>query len=402
MVHRRLLLTWLAGASLFAISTAVTASAQSSTITSGSGATCGSGATFTQCGILPVAGGTYAYPLQVSVIATTPNTITAWKVYVDGNEVQPDDNSNDINGTTGGTTGVFDTTLSAAGTGTHTIGVNTWADGGKSVLVYQVQVTIVASPLPSPAGGAYFYPNLQNAAGNNGSWQICNGTCAEGSGGPTNGSSVIELNATVNDETAPESLSGSTMMESSTGASFNTLGYRHLGCPSDDCTGLSYFLDDLWLYIPSSDNGTLRALEFDPDLFTGSTWFKMSMQCDSASGDWEFWNEATNHWIPRDAGSGDPDAPKIPCAMTGSQDQWKAGSWHHYQLYGTMDDETGGTYTYETLVLDGTTVYKNLGLVCNSLADSQGQEVNIEQQIDNESTAGTNSIYYDNYNLWVW
>jgi hypothetical protein len=396
MSNHRLFGAMLAAASLLALSTALTAPAQ---VTSGNGATCGSGTTFTQCGILPVAGGTYAYPLQVSVIATTPNTITAWKVYVDGNEVQPDDNSNDIDGTTGGKTGVFDTTLSAAGTGTHTIGVNTWADDGQDVLVYQVKVTIVASPLPAPASGAYFYPNLQNAAGD-GSWQICNGTGCAGGGG--SGSSEIELNATVNDETAPESLSGSTMMESSTGSGFNTLGYRHLGCPSDDCTGLNDFLDDLWLYIPTSDNGQLRALEFDPDLFTGSDWYKMSMQCDSGTGDWEFWNEATGHWIPRDAGTGDPDAPTIACAMTSGLgvDHWKDGAWHHYQLYGTMD-VSSGTYTYETLVLDGATVYQNLDLVCHPLANS-GQEVNIQQQIDNESNAGTNAIYYDNYNFWVW
>ena len=162
MAHTRFLHIWLVGAGLFAVVVPITATAQ---VTSGNGATCGNGTTFTQCGILPANGGTYAYPLQVAVVATTPNTITAWKVYVDGKEVQPDNNSNDIDGTTGGTTGVFDTTLSAAGTGTHTIGVNTWADDGQSVLVYQVTATIVSSPLPTPASGSYFYPNLQDAAG---------------------------------------------------------------------------------------------------------------------------------------------------------------------------------------------------------------------------------------------
>jgi hypothetical protein len=88
--------------------------------------------------------------------------------------------------------------------------------------------------------------------------------------------------------------------------------------------------------------------------------------------------------------------------MSTSQDQWKSGNWHHFQLYGQMNDETGGTYTYQTLVLDGEAVFQNLGLICDSSSAVSGVELNVEQQIDNETTAGTNSVYYDNYNFWVW
>lgn len=39
---------------------------------------------------------------------------------------------------------------------------------------------------------------------------------------------------------------------------------------------------------------------------------------------------------------------------------------------------------------------------CDAKTYSGGETLNIEQQIDNNSSAGTNSVYYDNYNLWVW
>jgi hypothetical protein len=347
------------------------------------------------------------------VVATSPNKIDAWAVYVDGNEVQPDKATSNVSSiiTVGGTTGVFDVTLTAAGTGNHTIGVNTWdGDGTGTPKVYQIAVTIEPSLVPAlPTSGVYPYLDVQEAPiGAIGPWNICQGTCAEGPGGPTSGTGAIQLKATVDDSVAGAqgSLSGSSMKETSTGASYDTLGYLHITpCPTTQCANLTNYLDDFWLYIPASDNGTLRALEFDPDLFIGgttSTTFKMSMQCDSASGNWQFWNEKTGHWIPRDATSGDPTAPTYPCAMSTSQDQWKSGNWHHFQLYGQMNDETGGTYTYQTLVLDGEAVFQNLGLICDSSSAVSGVELNVEQQIDNETTAGTNSVYYDNYNFWVW
>ena len=368
-------------------------------VTSSTGGYCGNNSAFKQCGILPQNGATYSYPLTVSVVATSPNKIQAWAVYVDGNQVQPDHNSGDIDGSTGYTTGVFDTTLSAAGTGTHTIGVNTWDETG-AVKVYQVTVTIVSSPIPTPPSDAYSYVEMQTSAGA-GVWNTCTGpSCA---GGNSGGKGTLVLNASVDDSVLPASLSGASMLETSTGAGVDTLGYRNLGCPTSYCQGISNFVDDFWLYLPTSDNGQLRALEFDPDVFDGEYWFKMSMQCDSATGDWQFWDEQWGHWLPRDYVQGeDPSKPPaIPCAMTTSQDQWKTGAWHHYQLYGKMD-LSAQTYTYETLVLDGVTVYQNIGVTYQPKQDSEGQTANIEQQIDNETNATASSVYYDNYNFWMW
>jgi hypothetical protein len=390
MLNRRLLYAMLVSPGVFALATAMPTFGQ--TVSSGNGATCGSGSSFMQCGILPVAGGTYAYPVQVAVIATTPNTITAWKVYVDGTEVQPDDNGNDIDGTTGGTTGVFDTTISAAGTGTHTIGVNTWADNGQDVLVYQVQVTIVSSPMPTPGSGAMLYSNLQSESGKWGSWSDCVAQSCSGSDG--SGSGSITLNATVNDSTSPESLSGSTLLETSNGSEVNTLGWRPLGCPSQGCTGVSNFVDDLWFYIPSSDS-KIQALEFDPDVFTGTQGYKMSMQCDSASGDWRFWNSKTDQWTVDNEEGG--TITTYPCSLL-----TKTNTWHHFQLYGTMDFSSG-TYTYQTFVVDGTTVFQNLGNdYYEGPPPGSTETLNVQQQIDNASGASSNSVYYDNYNLTVW
>ena len=165
------------------------------------------------------------------------------------------------------------------------------------------------------------------------------------------------------------------------------------GPTGPECASVSNFLDDLYFYIPASTNG-LQALEFDPDLYSGGYEYFMSMQCDSVSGDWRFWDMATNSWMILNGSGG--TIPVYPCAVL-----TKTGSWHHFQLYGTIS-QSNHTYTYQTFVFDDVTIYKTLGNTYPAKASSQPSEINIEQQIDNNSTAISNTVYYNDYNFWVW
>lgn len=140
----------------------------------------------------------------------------------------------------------------------------------------------------------------------------------------------------------------------------------------------------------------MQGSEFDPDLFTGTYEYQLSTQCrlvsdgstQNPAGFWYLWDMRNNKWVPT----------SYPCTAT----TIAAGTWHHYQLYGTVDT-TNHTQTYETFVFDGKTVFQNLGILYGAVAKSSSAFVNIQGQIDNGGQANpTNTSYYDNYNLWVW
>jgi len=324
----------------------------------------------------PVTGGTFTSPVTISAFASSPNAVSGWAVYFNNTEVYS-------NGT--GLDGVLDVTVTPPTVpGNYKVTVTAWDTTGAHASYVATNVTVNSSPLPTPPGDATLYPNLQNASGNPGTWSPCTGSCA-GSGGSGSGSDSFS--------NPSPSLSHASMGQTSNGSYFNTMYYRHLGCPSAGCTGVSNFLDDVWFYVPSTA-AHLQALEFDPDVYDGSYEYFMSMQCDSASGKWRFWDMAAGKWTVQSSSGG--TIPTYNCGLLSQTNQW-----HHLQLYGTMN-YSAKTYTYQTFVIDGVTVYSNIGNTYDAKTYSGGETLNIEQQIDNNSSAGTNTVYYDNYNLWVW
>jgi len=369
-------------------------SSGSGSVTTGSGTTaCTAGLTMTkdssfqECANLPVNNGTYIGSVPLSILATSQYGMSGWHLYVDN--VGPVDSDVSTQPTYGTTSSSWIGTISGLSPGTHTIGVNVWdndSSAGWPANAYTVTVNVVASPFPTPGANAAVYSNLQAATGSDGTWTICNASCS-GSSGST-GSSTITLNAT----NAP-SLSGAALEETSTGTAFNTLGYLKPPCPTAGCTSVTNFLDDVWFYIPAATN-QLQALEFDPDVYDGSYEYFMSMQCDSASGDWRFWDMAGGQWTTQ---GGSTQVATYPCTLL-----TQTNTWHHFQLYGTMN-YTAHTYTYQTLAVDGAVVYQNLGNAYSAKSyKSSSQAINVEQQIDNNASATSNSVYYDNYTLTVW
>lgn len=245
-------------------------------------------------------------------------------------------------------------------------------------------------PLPTPPSNAASFPNLQVAAGGNpGTWTLCNSNqiingspCA---GGQSGGSSSL----TFGNQQPVLSSSGS-MKQTSTGTGFNTMYYRHLGCPNSNCAAVKNMLEDMYFQPASTTN--IEQLEFDPDLYNAGFKYFASVACrlkGTNSGFWYLWNSAGDFW----------DATTFPCTAS----TISAGNWHHFQLYVTFDTSTQ-SYAYQTFVFDGTTVFQNLGKTYSALnLHSTATDTNIEQQIDNDSSTNpTNSVYYDNYNLWIW
>jgi hypothetical protein len=235
-------------------------------------------------------------------------------------------------------------------------------------------------PLPTPPPTATSYPNLQNQSGNPGTWTVCNGSCS-GSSGSSGSSSLTFGNS-------PSLSSGGSMKMTSSGSWWNTLFYRHLGCPNSDCSAVKNMLEDMWFQTVSVTD--LQQLEFDPDLYNGGLKYFASVACrlkGTNPGFWYLWNSAANSWA----------LTSFPCNAT----TIAPGTWHHFQLYVTFDTSTQ-SYAYQTFVFDGATIFQNLNKSYNALSVGGTATVNIEQQIDNDGNNPTNSAYYDKYNLWVW
>ena len=276
----------------------------------------------------------------------------------------------------------FDTTTLS--NGSHQFFVSVLDSAGNTLCASNIVTVTVQNgngPLPTPPPGATEYANLQNQTGNPGTWTVCDGSCS-GSGGT--GSSSLTFGV------ASPSRSGASMQETANGAYWDTLYYRHLGCPTSGCGGVQNMLVDMWFYPQSTNN--LQQLEFDPDLFFNQAAYKGSIACrliGASAGHWFLWDTLNNSWV----------ATSYPCdASTVS-----AGTWHHLQLYVTFNTSTQ-KYAYQTFVYDGATVFQNLGQSFSPRSEpGWSDDVNIEQQIDNNSNAGASTtVNYDSYFRWVW
>jgi hypothetical protein len=237
-------------------------------------------------------------------------------------------------------------------------------------------------PLPTPPGNAASFPDLQVAGPPNpGTWTLCNMTC---SGGQSSGSSNLQFGQ------QPALSNTGSMKMTSTGPFFNTMYFRHLGCPNSNCAAVQNMLEDM--FFQPVGTSTLEQLEFDPDLYNAGFKYFASVACrlkGTNAGFWFLWNSAADAW----------EVTTFPCTAS----TISAGNWHHFQLYVTFDTSTQ-SYTYQTFVFDGTTVFQNLGQTYQALnLHNSDTNTNIEQQIDNDgSTNPTNSVFYDKYNLWIW
>lgn len=340
--------------------------------------------------IEPADGSNQISPVTVSATEYSPNGASGWDVYVDNSLAL---HNTDISGRLNST---FTTP-----SGTHNVVIKARDNSGAYSSVNRT-ISVSESPFPAPPSNAIVLQGLQQSTGFSDTWKICDSGCS-GSGATATGTSRLRFNIT------NPTLSGSAMelLSSSTtpGSYWNTLGYRHLGCPSDGCAVRTHFLEDMWFYIPTADDA-LQGTEYDPGVFLPRSAFFASMQCDSATGYWRFWNptavDPKFRWTIHNT-DGNP-IPTYKCSVLNQK-----GIWHHYQLYVTMDFNAY-TVTYQSFVVDGSIVYQNIANMYRAYQLPAGEvdygpTINIEQQIDNSDTITSsvvNTEYLDNYNMWLW
>ncbi|UWZ86431.1 hypothetical protein [Occallatibacter riparius] len=336
----------------------------------------------------PVNGGTYTLPALISAHATSPQGISGWRVYFG--------NTSYYSSSTG-LGGNLDVTIASVPTGTYKVTVTAWDNGGNNSSYVVQTVNVVASPMPTPPQGTKEYANIQNDSA--GSWQPCTSNMIQSNGKPCAGGTSGGTSDLRTGQSP--SLSGGSLAEysDSSGIYYNTMYYNHLGCPGIGCDAVKNMLLDEWMYPKPSPSNGFQQLEFDPDLYdTNGYEYFGSVACDmsgGSSGTWKVWDMGGGQgWI----------STSRSCTMQPNQ-------WHHLQLYVTYNVTGIGCpnsvpcYTYKTMTWDGATVFQNLGWSYNAkkIASSGNGTLNVEQQIDNYPAQGVNNtVYYDNYNLWVW
>jgi hypothetical protein len=336
-------------------------------------------------------GGTYTLPVTVSAHAT--GNVGGWQVYFG--------NTSYYSSSTG-LGGTLDVSLSNVPPGTYQVTVTAYESGSGTPTSYVAQnVTVVSSPLPTPESGwsSPTYPNLQNTSDDPGSWTPCTSNLIANGNPCAGGTSQTGATSTLTQKVASPSLSGASMAEysSSNDVNYNTMFYQHLGCPSGGCDAAGNMIDDLWFFPAPSPSSGFQQMEFDPDLYdTNGYEYQGSVACEmdgTDAGTWRVWNMALDAWT----------STSRSCTIAPQQ-------WHHLQLYVTYNTTGSGCpnsvpcYTYKTLVFDGSTVFDNLDWSYNAVKlSSFTTTLNVQQQIDNFKTGDVaNTVYYDNYNLWVW
>lgn len=353
-------------------------------------------------GLVPITGSSSLSSVKVAAVASsTAGAITGWTVYFNNTEV--------FSNTTG-LNGRLDTVVGSVSPGTYKVTIIAYDQYGNEQSYVANNVAVTNTTLPTVPSDAEQYQLLQTSSpmvspysvssGTLGQWTACNETSCSGSTTPGTGSVQFFSSTPTSNPLSLYTLSGTSLEETSLGATNNTLAYRHLGCTnssgSTDCSNVQNMLLDVWFYPTSTTN--VQQFEFDPDVFYNNNKFAASVACRLAGTKpnyWYLWNSLGDDWV----------VTPFPCGATTTTpgQSVAANTWHHLQLYVTYNvSSDGGSYTYQTFVWDGQTVFQNYGE--NYTAGSQtGNMLNVEQQIDNTSTSGANNTaYYDDYVLSVW
>ncbi|MHB1952128.1 MAG: hypothetical protein ACYCOU_00145 [Sulfobacillus sp.] len=215
-----------------------------------------------------------------------------------------------------------------------------------------------------------------------GTWSICDGTCAGGSGG-----NLPSVGPTQTFNIASPSLNNHAMEMSFT-ADANTTDVLFTSKPTGAyCATCTHYIFDVWYY-PTNSTG-VGEHEFDQwfDTASGSEWM-FGHQCVVGS-EWNIWNQSAGTWV----------ATTAPCSLA-------VNTWHHlvFSDYRTAGDTTGcggyGCMYFGSLTVDGTLVYalnqaEPAGPTPSGWASAAGEQV--QEDVNTASSTSPVAVvsYYD-------
>lgn len=265
----------------------------------------------------PTNGSSVSSPVTFKASGSSTNGIAGWVIYVDNsNAYQVDNNSNSL------------TASVSLGTGTHSVYIRAWDKvsgyGTSSTFSINVGSSTSASPgagLPTPPSTATVFNHIEDMSG----YKTCSANCAGGQSTTNFWTAAFQSSPSM-DGSSREFFNGGN-------AWANVLWYKPLG------TGWNWATHYLWDFYVRFDSTTIAALhtaEYDLYKSINGVELMVGSQCNFGNGNWDIWNQASNHWI----------STSIPCK------RFSSGTWHHIQWYITRPSST--QYRYVTLAVDGT------------------------------------------------
>lgn len=166
-------------------------------------------------------------------------------------------------------------------------------------------------------------------------------------------------------------------------------GMRFAKSFGEDRTSTS-FLYDGWVYI-SSSSGSIANIELDLNqtMSNGNTVI-FGFQCDGYKGRWDY---SVNH--------GTATSPKgawVASSVACNPSSWSRNKWHHVQIH--YSRTSGGTITYKSVTLDGTTHTINKAAF-NARRLGWGSSIVTNFQIDGRGS-GSATVYLDKLTVSRW
>jgi hypothetical protein len=266
----------------------------------------------------PGNGATVGSPVTFQANGSSPNGISGWVIYADGQNVyQVDNNSNSLTATVNMSAGSHSYFIRAwdrmSGYGTSpTVTINVGGSSSGS--------STPSGALPTPPWDAKVFSNIEDMSG----FKSCSANCAGGQS---------TSNFWMAQYQGDPSMDGSSVQFFNGGNAWaNVLWYKPLAANN----WASHFLWDFYVRFDYTTINNLHTAEFDFYQSINGIELMVGSQCNFGEGAWDIWNQASNQWI----------GTSIPCR------RFSPDSWHHIQWY--VERASSNQYRYVTLVVDGT------------------------------------------------
>ena len=261
----------------------------------------------------------------------------------------------------------------SAGSGSHTLHVKAWGNGG-AACDSDVAITVTGGPnasvVPAVSANVSSIESLSN-------W-ISVFDSATGLGTATGSTSIV-----------------SSPSQSGHARAFNTTfsnsgGTRYSVSFGDDETSTNVFYDG-WVYLDKSSSQIANLeLDMNQTMSNGQTAL-FGFQCDGYTSTWDYTKNA-----------GTPTAPKDQWVHSGAYcnpRSWSINTWHHVQVYYSRDDS--GNITYHSVWLDG--AQQDINATVNSaFALDWAPSLTTNLQVDGLGSGGSPTVYLDNLVISRW
>jgi hypothetical protein len=261
-------------------------------------------------------------------------------------------------------------------TGTHTLHVKAWGNGGASCVT---DVSITVSAVTSAATGEVVIPSNAVSVSSIQTFGSWIGVNDSGGGGASSGSMSMGNSP---------SLSGNARKFVTNYSNYGD--ERYYETFGDDTTSTN-FLYDVFVYIASPSTGVANLeMDMNQTMPNGQT-VLFGVQCDGYSSTWDYTGN-----------KGTPTAPvdewlhsSAYCNPRG----WSTNVWHHVQINYSRDNS--GNVTYNAVWLDGLEEPIN-ATVSSAFALGWAPVLLTNFQVDGVGASGTSTVYLDNLTVYRW